>query len=188
MEKVISRKAGDDLIHARLKTLIEVPTEAYLWTPSNTITFTPPLSSTIYGDGRALFSITTINDRPAWWVVRGDSGWQCSEGRAPRDAPDFGDFAEDIVVNLEDEFGGSRCGYSGNSLRWPAAERIENCQCDDCSDPEYVARFPGIDTDGGCSWGRVRWPPEFGVVDHPWDAVANLLAPEDRSSGGDHDP
>jgi hypothetical protein len=165
-------------IHARLKTLIEVPTTRHLWTPQDTTTFIPPVMSKIYGDGRALFRLTTINDRPAYWVIRGDSGWQCGDVHAPDNAPDFVDFLDDILTCLEDEFGRALCGYNGSSLYTPPSER--DCTCEECSDPDNVAQWPNVDSSEGCLWDRIDWPAEFGTIDHPWTWQSNLLALEEE--------
>ena len=38
-----------DTEHKALRNRVSVPTTAFLWTPEDTITFTPPLSNVIYG-------------------------------------------------------------------------------------------------------------------------------------------
>lgn len=170
MPDLATREA--DTIHARLKAAVEVTERRCLWTEADAITFTPPLSSTIYGDGRALFAITTINNRPAYWIIRGDSGWSCDDLMAPDDVPEFGDFIDEILTDLEGEFGRARCGYSGANLYLPPEER--GCDCEDCSDPE-VAEWPMVDAEVGCSWRRLWWPASFDLVPHPW-ARTDLLA------------
>lgn len=127
-EALVRRDASADDLHKRLKAAVEIEERAYLWVPADAITFVPPVLSTVYGDGRALFRITTINDRPAYWIVRGDSGWQVEDYAAPDDAPDFGDFTDEILTDLEEEFGSSRCGYDGSSLYTPPAERTCTCE------------------------------------------------------------
>jgi hypothetical protein len=171
---LLRRDASSDDLHKRLKVAVEVKTSSYLWVPADTITFVPPVLSTVYGDGRALFRITTINDRPAYWIVRGDSGWQVQNYRAPDDAPDFGDFTDDVLNDLEGEFGSSRCGYNGSSLYTPPAERV--CTCEECADTENIAKWPEVDDSGGCSWGRMNWPAGFETVPHPYAPSYRLLA------------
>ena len=165
---------ASDPSHKRLKAVVEVPITRCLWTEADAITFTPFVLSTIYGDGRALFTLTTINNRPAYWVIRGDSGWECQESGAPDDAPDFGDFTDEILTDLEDEFGNARCGYSGANRYLPADER--GCDCEECTDPE-IAQWPMVDGSDGCSWRRMDWPDEIPAVEHPWARAGNLLAP-----------
>lgn len=158
--------------HQRLKTALEVRTRRYLWIESDAITFVPPVLSTVYGDGRALFALTTINNRPAFWVIRCDSQWSCGldfPGRpwAPdsSEPPDFGDFTDEILTDLELEFGTARCGYSGANLYLP--RRYRDCKCDECRS-EPLAEWPMVDCDGGCSWGRLSWPNSFPIEQHPW--------------------
>lgn len=177
---VTSREAGHDAIHARLRKEIEKPKRAYLWVPSDAITFTPRVSPMIYGDGRALFNIRTINQRPAYWVIRACSTWGCGDDDDD-DAlgPDFGDMTDEIMTDLEEAFGRGRCGYSGNSLFWPKKERLRNCQCEECSDRYARARWPMVDDYGGCSWSRINWPMGFDTVPNPLSRPGNLLANKD---------
>lgn len=163
-----------DRVHLRLKAAIEVPTTRCLWIPADAITFTPRVLTKVYGDGRALFTLSTINNRPAYWVIRGDSGWDCAESGAPDDAPDFRDFTDEILTDLEEEFGNARCGYSGANLYLQPDER--GCDCEQCTD-STIAEWPEVDGDGGCSWGRMDWPDGFQVIEHPWARAWNLLAP-----------
>lgn len=163
-----------DQMHELLRAAIEKPEKAYLWTPSDTIEFTPRVLSKVYGDGRALFALTTINNRPAYWVIRGDSGWDCQDIDAPDNAPDFGDFTDEILTDLEEEFGNARCGYSGANLCLMSDER--GCDCEECSDPE-IAEWPMVDSSGGCIWDRMNWPPMEGVrfEKHPFSYRGNLV-------------
>lgn len=156
-----------DRVHGRLKRKIEVRTRRYLWTPADIISFVPRLLGTIYGDGRALFHFTTINNRPAFWVIRGDGAWDSVDG------PSFGDFADDILTDLEEEFGNARCGYSGADLYLPKKDR--DCACEECSD-RTRAKWPMVDGQGGCSWQRVDWPKGFRVAAHGAYRSRNLLA------------
>lgn len=175
MMKLICREP--DRTHQLLKGAIEVWTRRYLWTPADAITFKPALSGVIYGDGRALFGLTTINLRPAYYVIRGDSGWAVEDIEAPDDAPDFGDFTDDILTGLEDEFGRARCGYSGSSLRQSPEDR--GCDCEECQDPR-ISEWPEVDDEGGCSWGRLAWPFGFPTVAHPWTWRGDLLREDFR--------
>lgn len=177
-QTITSRQAGDDETHKRLVAAIEVPHSAYLWVPADSIDFTPRVLPIIYGDGRALFRITTINDRPAWWMIRGCSTWGCCDDRDDAAGPDFGELTDDILTDMEDAFGNARCGYSGSSLRHSRAERIQWCQCDDCDDEETLSSFPEVDGSGGCSWSRVDWPVGFEVEPNPLSPFGNLLRPQ----------
>ncbi|WP_313437354.1 hypothetical protein [Novosphingobium sp.] len=164
-----------DDIHERLRAAVEVEQSSYLWVPEHSIAFTPRLLPVICGDGRALFSIATINQRPAYWIIRGCSTWGCGLDRDDSEGPDFAELTDDIMYALEDAFGRGRCGYCGNSLFHPREERIENCQCEECDD-EYVAEWPEVDDEGGCSWSRQDWPDGFDAVPHPLSSMGNLLA------------
>jgi hypothetical protein len=173
---------ADRAIHARLRKAVEKRERAYLWTPADAITYKPYVSPTIYGDGRALFAITTINQRPAYWVIRGCSTWGCASDRKDSIGPDFGEITDVVLTDLEDAFGRGRCGYSGNSLFWPKKDRIKNCQCEECRDGRFRMRWPAVDYDGGCSWSRMDWPKGFATVKNSLSWEGNLLATE-RAGG-----
>ena len=66
-----------------------------VWAPEDAITFTPPLSDVVYGDGGGLFASTTMNDRPAFWAVRGDSSWRTWLKDNGTDIVDFVEVIED---------------------------------------------------------------------------------------------
>jgi hypothetical protein len=158
-----------------LKRAVEKRQRSYLWTPSDAINFVPRLLPKVYGDGRALFTIATINQRPAYWIIRACSTWGCGMDREDSSGPDFAEMTDVILTDLEDAFGNGRCGYSGNSLFWPRKDRIQHCQCEECSE-RYVAKWPMVDGCGGCSWNRMDWPKEFPTVPNPLSSWGNLLA------------
>ena len=169
-----SRPADNDAIHAKLRRAIEKRQRAYLWTPADEITFVPRVLPVIYGDGRALFMLATTNQRPAYWVIRACSTWGSGLDTKTAPGPDFVDFTDEILTDLEAAFGDGRCGYSGNSLFWPRRDRLRHCQCDECSD-RFVARWPMVDGCGGCSWSRIDWPQGFPTVPNPLSWQGNLL-------------
>jgi hypothetical protein len=175
-----------DPILARLVQAIEREETAYLWTPADAIRFTPRVLPVIYGDGRALFALATINQRPAYWVIRGCSTWGCGSDHGNSTGPDFAELTDDILTDLEEAFGRGRCGYSGNSLFWPREDRLENCQCDECDD-QYVASWPDVDDYGGCSWLRIDWPAGFVTEPNPLNWRGNLLAVDEPSQPKDPD-
>lgn len=181
-ETITSQAAGDDEIHARLKAAVEVPCRAHLWVPADAIDFTPRVLPIIYGDGRALFRITTINDRPAWWMIRGCSTWGCGGDRDDASGPDFGELTDDILTALEEAFGSARCGYSGSSLRWLREERIQWCQCEECDDEDTLSVLPEIDGNDGCSWSRADWPTGFDTEPNPIARGGNLLRTQSSES------
>lgn len=165
-----------DATHERLRKAVEKKQSAYLWVPADAITFTPRLLPVFYGDGRALFTLATINQRPRYWIIRGCSTWGCGNDRETGDGPEFAELTDDLLTALEEHFGDGRCGYSGNSLFWPRRERIRNCQCEQCDERGWKAKWPMVDGSGGCSWSRMDWPDGFDTVPHPLSPRDNLLA------------
>lgn len=165
-----------DELHERLRRAVEVQITSYLWVEGDTKPFVPRLLPVFYGDGRALFSIATINQRPRYWVIRGCSTWGCAFDRDGSSGPDFAELTDDLMTALEDAFGRGRCGYSGNSLFWPRRERLRNCQCEECDEKRWKASWPMVDAEGGCSWSRMDWPKQFDTVDNSLSWRGNLLA------------
>jgi hypothetical protein len=168
-------------VAAELKKAVERKQTSYLWTPASTITFKPRVLSKIYGDGRALFTIATINQRPAYWVIRACSTWGCGFDGDDAPGPNFAEMTDEILTDLEDEFGRGRCGYNGNSLFYPRKERMRWCQCEECAD-RWIARWPVVDGEGGCSWSRIDWPEGFPVEPNPLSSRGNLLKIEEAST------
>ncbi len=171
LQGLMSRDFSGDPTHLMLKAAIEVPTRAYLWVPEDEIEFIPALSNNVWGDGRALLGITTINARPRFYVVRIDSGWRVGgDWRAPDDALDLHDVIEDISVGLEEEFGSGR----------PLAEEWEQREFapPDITDDEweYGPAWPAYDDRDGCSWWREEWSelPGVHLIPHPFTSRANL--------------
>jgi len=162
MNKTCSNTAeasiAEGVIHARLVKAFEQRERAYLWVPADAIAFVPRVLAKVYGDGRALFALSTVNQRPAYWIIRA-----CSK-------TDFHEFTDDVLTDLEEAFGNGRCGYSGNSLFHPKRERMRYCKCEDCAQ-RGVARWPMVDGSDGCSWGQLQWPKEFEV-----DESGHLIA------------
>lgn len=163
-----------DPIQRRLMKAIEKRERGYLWVPADAITFTPRVLPTVYGDGRALFTLATIKQRPAYWVIRACSTWGCGLDRESSSGPDFAEMTDDILTDLEDAFGDGRCGYSGSSLFHPRRDRIKWCDCEECADT-FRARWPMVDGSGGCSWSRTDWPSGFDVEPNPLSWRGNLL-------------
>ena len=168
-----------DRLHARLRKAIQRRTRRYLWVPQDAISFVPYLSDTIYGDGRALFAIGTLNQRPRFWVFRGDSTWSVGGDYPGADSRtvDIGEFVEGIIWDIEEQFGQARCGYCGSSLSMYSRRDLPPCDQENCSaidDVEY-AKWPAVDDVGGCHWGRMDLPKGFRTVNHPF-ANATILA------------
>ncbi len=170
-----------DRIQGRLRRAIEKRERAHLWTPADAVTFVPRVLPTTYGDGRALFTLATINQRPAYWVIRACSTWGCGLDREDSSGPDFAEMTDQILTDLEEAFGNGRCGYSGNSLFHPKKERVQNCQCEECTE-RFMAQWPMVDGNGGCSWSRTDWPKGFKTVKNPLSWRGDLLAVKKSAS------
>lgn len=152
-----------EIRHRLLKWLIQRPTTCYLWVPEHAITFRPPLSNVVYGDGKALLAVTTIQDRPAYWTVRVDSAWVLSSrDRKPDGAFDIDQIIVTIMDNLALEFGDStpeRYIVSYDEL----CPECEGGGCFDCHGTgnlleDEVPDYPAINMQDGYSWGREPWP------------------------------
>jgi hypothetical protein len=145
--------AGDLLNIDMLKEAIEQPFLGTLWVDGDSGMMTPFVCEEVFGDGMHLLTVSTINQRPNYHVVRVDSGWR--EGRIGwkyyRDDT-IGEHIDDVLTAIEEE-----CGRVGE----PFGDNGELCP--DC-DEEYCAcnvdsgeQFPALDEDMGCSWGYIRW-------------------------------
>lgn len=172
--RIRGREANDDAIHDRLRKAVERRIRSWLWVEGDTPPFRPALLPLIYGDGRALFTLATINQRPRYYVIRCDSGWGSGSDIDDSLGPDFAELTDDILTDLEEAFGDGRCGYSGASLFIPKRERRRYCKCEDCRDMG-IAKWPMVDGSGGCSWSRMDWPAGFTVVPNPLSWRGNLL-------------
>ena len=156
------------------------PLERYLWVPADAITFTPHVLSKTYGDGRALFGVGTINSRPAFWIVRGDSSWTSGMDYgedAPEGAPDFGDIWDEIICDLEEEFGRAECG---TDYEWDGDTIVEWSDGAPTGDTltEADISFPTVNYGGGGHWFRLDWPDleGLGFTPHPLHPRVRLLA------------
>jgi len=144
-----------------LRGSIERPQIGYLWTTPHK--FTPRIVDKTFGDGRRLAWLTTINNRPAFWVVRVDSGWDLGlsdpdEPGLPHDAPCMAEMVDEIIEAIEEQFG-----------RWDPDHEYDMACADALAGGKRKPRedrfwgrswreFPAIDTRDGCSWGTVCWP------------------------------
>lgn len=157
------RSSEGDPVQRKLRRVICKPTTRYLWVPEDAIAFKPALLSRVYGDGRALMGLTTINNRPAFYVLRVDSSWSVQDHRAPDGAPEFADFSDDICEALEDEFGEARA----------------DSEEDDPDILEYGNPWPAFDDRDGYCWWRMDWPKlrSLKFEPHPYSWRGNLLAP-----------
>jgi hypothetical protein len=174
MAEFDKRDATGEAIHEALRAVICVPKESYLWTPAHMVSFTPALASTVYGDGRALIGLTTINSRPRYYVIRIDGSIEIgSDMTAPDDTPEIWDLLDEIKDDLEDEFGIGRpddeanLGIDGRWRHYQTGKFV--------FDPQP---WPAFDDRDGCSWWREKWPALTGVptTPHPYSRHYNLLA------------
>lgn len=116
---------------AKLKEELERPTSASLW--GQPTRFRPRVLAKAFGDGRQLILIASVNQRPRYWIVRVDSGWQIDG-----DADEFRDQLDGIKEAIEDEFG--------------------MVPIDDEGEPERDGDWPEADFSVGCEWGSHGWP------------------------------
>ena len=168
--------ADGDTEHEAVRNALCVPTHRYRYpkVPGfDPIEFTPPLSDTVYGDGKALLEITTINDGPRYWIVRIDSSWVLdTEYGTPEEAFDVRGAIEHIAENLVLEF-----------LSADADDYMSDTPCGSCDGSGCVTcagtgclldfegrglngeggmpGFPAIDLSTGYSWSRIKVPPEL---------------------------
>lgn len=165
----LSRSTESDPVHAKLRTWVCQPTQRYLWIPADMITFTPALLSRVYGDGRALIGLSTIHQRPAFYIIRIDSSWTLHmDSDFPSGGPEYVEFHEEICFALEEEFGHTE------------ADEEED-------DPEILENgnpWPAFNDRDGSSWWRMEWPALLGLQfePHPYSWRGNLLAPNNGRS------
>jgi len=88
----------------RLRAKIERKQGARLWGQRRFIT--PRLLTKVFGDGKKAIWLSSINIRPAYWVVRIDSSW-CIENcwHPKKDVKEPRDWLEDVYQAIEEEFG-----------------------------------------------------------------------------------
>ncbi len=168
------RKGGrPDRINKALKAA-QKPLTRHLWTPADAITFTPHVSENVYGDGRALFGIATINSRPAYWIIRGDSGWSSGyDCNAPDAATDIAEFIDQITMDIGYEFGDAE----DEPYEW-IGNRLRNTETGQFKSHASIS-YPVMNYGGGCHWFRIDWS-EFdlkglAMEKHPW-ARTDILA------------
>lgn len=147
----VAMHPGDLLNIDMLKEAIEVEFIGSLWVEGDSGPMTPFVIDEAFGDGLHLMTVSTINQRPNYWVIRIDSSWQGAHWPYYRGGEDVrGDHIDEIIDAIEDE-----CGRAGVCLDEPC----DNCEdtCCKCGDFDSGAAFPEIDYDTGCSWGEISW-------------------------------
>lgn len=154
-------------VQKKLRLAICKRTRRHLWTPSDAITFVPALSNRLYGDGRALVGLTTINSRPRFYVLRIDSTWAIdSDPNAPDGAEMFTCRIDAISFALEEEFG---CGrYEGDG------EYNEKSR-----ERDRRRKWPAYDDETGHFWWRMDWPKleRVKIAPHPFNSRISILEP-----------
>lgn len=147
---------GDLLNLDMLKAAIEVEFLGSLWTEGDSGMLTPYVCEASFGDGFHLLTLSTINQRPNYHVVRVHSGWNASNWH---NGETVGEHIDEILTAIEEE-----CGQ-----RYFVDEECETCEpggyeCR-CGDGQP---WPAIEADGGCSWGHIRWDwlmKELGIAE-----------------------
>lgn len=163
-----------DRIHEALVNEM-APVTKHLWTPKFPVTFTPVVLDKVFGDGRALLRVTTINSRPRYWYVRGCSSWIEEEQDGVEGEPVI-DHIDAIVQAIADQFGGLPNMHD---------EEEEEEYVDPVTglrfDPADIT-YPQIDDRVGTAWEIVDWPdlPGVAMTSHPVKKGVRIL-PEDVS-------
>lgn len=138
------------------------PVKRWLWTEANAVTFTPEVVDEALGDGRALFKVTTIHNRPRYWLVRGCSSWSCDEAGAPDDAPEMCDAIDDVEDAIAGQFGSMSHYERDENGDWvdEDGEKLEDGFDD----------YPTINPADGRMWERIDWPelPGVALAKHPF--------------------
>lgn len=125
-----------------LRQLVEMPEMASLWGQAQLVH--PVLIDQVFGDGLQLIGFTTLNSRPAYYVLRGHSGWELNNQKWCAADPILDHICE-IYEAIEAEWGNAYCGECN--------ERYDNNECSGCEGiPESDGAFPALDAEGGCSW------------------------------------
>jgi hypothetical protein len=141
---------GDLLNLDMLKEAIEVEFIGSLWTEGDSGPMTPHVCECSFGDGMHLLTISTINQRPNYHVIRVDSSWKEAShwrwGDTYREDT-IGDHIDEVLTAIEEE-----CGE-----RYYVDEECEKCDGYPCHCGDGQP-WPAIEADGGCSWGHIRWP------------------------------
>lgn len=110
----------------------------------------PVISETILGDGLQLAYISTIDQRPHYWLIRIDSKTDLS-------SDDFN--IEDLLEILEDEFGRHPgCAIDKEDFDQHKMDKTEGFGCledyDDYEEYESACEYPAVWWGGGF-WGTV---------------------------------
>ena len=109
-----------------------------------------------------VLSLTTINDRPRWWLIRGCSTWTEDVDGHDGLVPVY-DEIDEIIQAIADEFGGLP-----NMEDPDSPEEYVRPGTGEPFDPVDL-RYPEIDDRGGSFWSHEDWPdlPGVDLVPHP---------------------
>lgn len=131
METETPSRPTPDLTDDQIRALIEVEQVVTMWGQAHTIT--PRFVAERMGDGLQWIWLSPIMQRPNYWVIRVDSGWDREEAFAEKvDGVAVDDHLEEILQMIESEYG--------------ASEEEQNS--------EDAPVFPNVQIDGGSEWGR----------------------------------
>jgi hypothetical protein len=98
--------------------------------------FKPYLLETKFGDGKFLIYFGTLDDRPYWWLIQGDSKWDINK------RPD-----EEIYCAIEEECGGYFPDYD-ESHKVDEDGYDESGEC-------HKGEYPMIISDSSSHWGPI---------------------------------
>ncbi len=145
----------------------QTPIERELWSEKDRVEFTPSVCDEIFGDGRCLFKITTINNRPRFWIIRGCSSWRIGSG----ENDDVFEHIDEITNAIEIQFGSTNCFDVDEKGRFIDEETGEPAI-------DAYIEYPVINTSIGCSWARMSWPDmdDYSFVEATKDKSFNMLA------------
>ena len=137
--------------HEELRAAVEVEETSYLWVKGDTPPFTPRLVDKVFGDGRRLLALSTLNQRPRYWVIRICStwtGWGWETVPEVEGAPEISEMVEDLLQAIEGQFG-----------RYDFEEVCREAKQAGEPEPDWPEDvFPECRAEGGCQWGVYFWP------------------------------
>jgi hypothetical protein len=150
--------SGDLFNLQMLKDAIETPFLGSLWVEGDSGMMTPHVCEAVLGDGLQLLTVSTINQRPNYWVMRVDSRWEQSNFYTGGEDT-IGEHIDEVLDAIENE-----CGRVGVGLDHPC----DNCGDDWCAcNADSGEQFPALDDENGCSWGRIRWSWLMNAIGYP---------------------